>query len=115
MDALKIAEIGSEGSIWTFFGRQCETGWRFWCQHDFMCDDYGVDWASSQSKETADLESLLPFQRFWIKLDPIYIHPDFRSWFKERYDNCYRELTKEGRKFDELSRKDRMSALSVKG
>ncbi len=86
MDQITVADLGVEGGGLTIYGRQEVGSWVFWTEGSSIAmDENDVDeWRSWTTEPVADLNSLLPAE--WPLFFPMEIHPEFKGWFRDRYE-----------------------------
>ena len=118
MEAIVVAELGTEGDGFTIHARQIDGVWRYWFCHDSMghVDEFGAaEWSSRKSQEMDDLESLLRSLTFgvemWFRFYPVSIHPEFRPWFRKVYNERYNRLTEDQRSQHSTNRHQRWVSL----
>ncbi len=83
-DKILIARMGGEGWGASVYGRQVGNALVFWREGSSMGEDLDAPWSHSYSKPASELDQALP--SWWMNSYPVEIHPLFRSWFRERYE-----------------------------
>jgi hypothetical protein len=92
MDKVLVAELGVEGGGCSVYGREAEGSWSFWREGsslDFDEDDEEVvrSWAT---EPVPDLWLAVPKE--WPLYYVLKVHPDFRAWFREKYESARASL-----------------------
>nr|WP_309695090.1 hypothetical protein [Armatimonas sp.] len=96
MDKVTIAELAVEGGGCTLFGQEIEGRWFFWEEGSSFGFDENDDEEirSWESERKESFEELVP--KDWPYFHPTSIHPDFVSWFSERFDLAMEQLNFRG-------------------
>lgn len=92
MDKVTVAELVVEGGGITIFGQEIEGRWLFWEEgSSFGLDENDEEeYRHWESERKESFEELIP--KDWPGFRPVLIHPDFVSWFAERFDQAVNQM-----------------------
>lgn len=83
-----VIRLGAEGACIQIHGHKEPDGtWRFIgvATHLDIEEDGNDSVRVGSIPWCSDLSKALP-ERSWIKFMPMYVHPELRAWFRDRYD-----------------------------
>lgn len=86
-DGILIAEIGGEGGGTRIYGRKADDAWVFWREESSWDVDEDT-WSHCCSEPVPDLDEVLP--SWWMNVYPLEINLLFTSWFRERYEQHFK-------------------------
>lgn len=89
-DKILIADIGGEGGGATIYGRQTDNAWVFWQEGSSLDADDDI-WIPYRSEPVPELDEALP--HWWMNAYPMEINPSFIPWFRERYEQHYKNAS----------------------